>query len=263
MPMIDTGEVKLHYEEKGSGSPLVFLHGFTLDRRMWQKQVDYFSKKFKVIVYDSRGHGQSSCPKSGYSRADRVRDLKRLVEILNLEKFHIIGLSMGGATALGYAIDYPETLLSLTLVDTAAGGYKPPEKYRDYSSVAVKVGIKEARRRWVKTALFYYANRNEILSRELIEIIAGHCGCLWLDPKWGKYNDRDDVALSEKINLPTLILAGEKDRYFLPLAEQLHRNIKGSEIDIVPGAGHMLNMEAPDRFNSRLERFLDRVEGDL
>ena len=259
MPMINFDKVSLYYESTGTGPPLVLLHGFTLDRRMWQRQVDYFSKKYRVIAYDSRGHGKSSCPESGYSREDRVSDLRNLTTGLKLKKFHLVGLSMGGATALGFALDYPKSLLSLTLVDTAAGGYRPPKKYRDFREVAVSIGVDEAKRRWIRTTLFFYANRNPELKNELAEMMAGHCGQLWLDPKRGKYNDRDDVYLSSNIKLPTLIFVGEKDRYFIPLAKTLHNNITDSEIDIVPGVGHMSNMEAPVRFNFRLEQFLDRI----
>lgn len=260
MPMIDTGEVSLYCESTGKGIPIVLLHGFTLDRRMWRRQVEFFSKRNRVIVYDSRGHGRSGCPESGYSRQDRVRDLKRLAELLKLERFHVVGLSMGGATALGYAIDHPEMLRSLTLVDTAAGGYKPPSRYRDHRDIARQKGVEEAKRRWIMTTLFHYANRFQHLKQELKEMMDDHCGDLWLDPKRGKYKDRNDVALAHKIKLPTMIFVGEMDRYFLPLAKRLHNEITTSEIDIVPDAGHMLNMEAPERFNLRLEQFLDRVE---
>jgi pimeloyl-ACP methyl ester carboxylesterase len=261
MPKIDIGDEKLYYEEHGSGDPIVFLHGFTLDRRMWRRQVDYFSKSFRVIIYDSRGHGKSSCPETGYSRAIRVKDLKKLVDALKLDKFHLVGLSMGGATALGYAIDFPDSLKSLTLVDTAAGGYSPPPKYRDLRDAARDQGVEEAKRRWKKFALFYYLNRDEELRKEMDEIISGHCGHLWLDPMRGKYKDRDDVSLSRNLKIPTMIFVGEKDRYFIPLARTLHENIADSEIDIVPDVGHMLNMEAPERFNHRLEQFLERASG--
>jgi len=131
--------------------------------------------------------------------------------------------------------------------------------FKDLRDIARTQGVDEAKRRWIKSALFYYINRNEELRLELKEIIAGHCGDLWLDPKRGKYRDRDDVVLSVKIKIPTMIFVGEKDRFFIPLAKTLHEKIKGSEIDVVPGVGHMLNMEAPDRFNFRLEQFLERA----
>jgi pimeloyl-ACP methyl ester carboxylesterase len=110
--------------------------------------------------------------------------------------------------------------------------------------------------------LFYYLNRDEELRKEMDEIISDHCGHLWLDPMRGKYKDRDDVSLSKNIKIPTMIFVGEKDRYFIPLAKKLHQKIVDSEIDIVPDVGHMLNMEAPERFNLRLEQFLERISGE-
>lgn len=261
MPFATVNKIKFYYETAGRGTPVIFLHGFTLDLRMWARQVEHFSKNYKTFAYDSRGHGQSDCPASGYSRDDRVSDLYRLARYLKLGKFHLVGLSMGGATALGYALDHPDDLLSLTLVDSAAGGYKPPSKYQDLRQVAVEQGVEEAKRRWMKSTLFYFLNRNESLKEELREMMKGHCGQLWLDHKRGKYKDRDDVSLSAHLKIPTMIFVGEKDRFFLPLAKTLHENIENSELDIVAGVGHMLNMEAPQRFNMRLEQFLNRVEG--
>ncbi len=259
MPTIDIGEISLYFASQGSGLPLLFLHGFTLDHRMWRLQVEYFSGKYRVITYDSRGHGQSRCPDSGYSLDDRVGDLQRLIERLELGRVHLVGLSMGGATALAFAIDHPEALRSLTLVDTSAGGFATPRKVTDLCEVAVARGVEEAKRRWMRTTLFYYANRNESLRRELAEMMADHCGHIWLDPKRGTYPARNDIDGAKGITVPTLIFVGEKDRSFLPLARQLHQNIVSSEIDIVPDVGHMLNMEAPEHFNFRLEQFLQRV----
>ncbi len=262
MPTVDTGEVKLFYDAQGEGTPIVFLHGFTLDHRMWRTQVEYFSPSYKTIAYDSRGHGKSSCTESNYARKDRVIDLRHFINKLDLEKFHLVGLSMGGATALGYAIDYPDSLLSLTLVDSAAGGFKPPQKYQDMRNLAQTLPLDEIKRRWKKSTLFYFANKSPELKAEMAEMMNIHCGNLWTDPNRGKYKDRDDVSLSKQVKLPTLICVGEKDKFFIPLAKTLHENIVNSELEIVPEVGHMLNMEAPDKFNRRLESFLKRVEAD-
>lgn len=258
MPTIPSGNIDIHYEEAGAGQPLVFLHGLTLDLRMWRRQIDYFSPRYRVIAYDSRGHGRSGCPETGYSTADRVRDLENLASALGLSRFHLVGLSMGGGTALAYAIDHQSSLGSLTLVDPSVSGYQPPPKIRDMREVALTHGVEEAKRRWIRTTLFYYANRDEGLRRELAEMMAGHCGRLWLDPRRGQYPVRNDVELSSAVTVPTLIFVGEKDRFFLPLAKTLHANIADSELDIIPGVGHMANMEAPERFNFRLEQFLQR-----
>ena len=258
MPHIDTGELKIYFEEFGSGIPIVFLHGYTLDRRMWRQQVEYFSKNHRVIVYDSRGHGLSAAPDTGYNRVNRLRDLKHLAESLQLGQFHIVGLSMGGGVALAYAIENPHALLSLTLVDSGAAGYPPPPGYRRLPKVFSSADVAVARRAWVESALLYY--KDESLRRELAELMVSHSDKIWLDPMRGKYPVFDDIAGSKNVKVPTLIFVGGKDRYFIPLAKTLHQNIENSELDIIPGVGHMLNMEAPDRFNQRLAQFLARVD---
>lgn len=258
MPHIDTGELRLYYEESGSGTPVVFLHGFTLDRRMWRRQVEYFSKKRRVIVYDSRGHGLSDAPDTGYSRADRLRDLRQLTQSLHLGQFHAVGLSMGGGVALAYAIEHPVDLLSLTLVGSYAAGYSLPPGYRRLPEVSSASDVAVARQQRVESVLSYYKDEN--LRRELAEIMASYSDRIWLDPMRGKYPVYDDVNGSKNAKMPTLIFVGGKDHYFIPLAKTLHENIQNSEIDIVPGVGHMLNMEAPERFNQRLAQFLDRID---
>jgi|WetSurMetagenome_2_1015567.scaffolds.fasta_scaffold142461_2 3-oxoadipate enol-lactonase len=258
MPYVDTGELKLYYEESGAGTPVVFLHGYTLDRRMWRRQVEYFSKNHRIIVNDSRGHGLSDAPDTGYNRVNRLRDLKCLAQSLQLGKFHIVGLSMGGGVALAYAIEHPDDLLSLTLVDSGAAGYPPPPGYRKLPKVTSPADVASARTQWIESALSYYKNEN--LRRELAEVMTGHSDKVWLDPLRGKYPVFDDINGSKSVKIPTLIFVGGKDRYFIPLAKTLHQNIEGSELDIVPDVGHMLNMEAPERFNQRLAQFLDRVD---
>jgi 3-oxoadipate enol-lactonase len=227
---------------------------------MWMRQVDHFSSRYHVVIYDSRGHGLSDAPETGYSKDDRINDLLSIITALGLDKIHLVGLSMGGATALGFAIDYPQHLLSLTLVDSGAGGYKSPREFLRARDVVLTLGPEEARRRWAASVLKYYRSEQAELRRTLEEMMMGQSLKVWLDPQRGKYPVRDDVALAGKITVPTLIFVGERDRFFVPLARTLHRAIAGSELDIGPGVGHMFNLEAPERFNRRLQQFLERVD---
>lgn len=260
MPFIETNDLRLYYEESGIGTPLVFLHGFSLDHRMWRQQVDHFSTTYRVFTFDSRGHGNSDAPVTGYSKDDRMRDLQALITTLGLGKIHLIGLSMGGATSLGYAIDNQEHLLSLTLVDTGAGGYKSPREFLRARDVVKTLGPEEALRRWAESVLQYYRPDQIELRKSLGEMMSGQSLKVWLDPQRGKYPVRDDVELAASIKIPTMIFVGEKDRFFVPLARKLHASIQNSEMDIAPGVGHMFNLEAPERFNRRLQQFLERVD---
>jgi|GEM_PF-7008155 len=116
----------LYYETVGSGAgdPIVFVHGFTLDRRMWQPQVGHFSKNHQVVTYDARGFGKSSLPGESYSH---TTDLHALFNHVGIQQAHVVGLSMGGRIATNFTLAYPNLVKSLTLMDAALDGY--PKKW--------------------------------------------------------------------------------------------------------------------------------------
>lgn len=259
MPFFNSGNTAIYYEEMGEGTPIVFLHGFSLDRRMWQEQTDYFSARYRVISYDARGHGKSDSPKTGYSREDRVGDLLNLVRHLNFPKFHLVGLSMGGGDAFSFAIDHQDKLLSLTLVGTVVSGWQPSKRFHDFSAIARERGLGEAKKKFMESVLTRYDKRDPILKERLRTIMSDFGGEPWRDPMKGKYPKRDDLRLCAKIGIPILIVVGQHDIFFRPLAEQLHDRMLNSQLEIIPEAGHMVNLEAPKRFNMRLEGFFQEV----
>lgn len=138
----------LHYQSVGQGTPIVFVHGFSLDSRIWEPQVEVFSKTHQVIIYDMRGFGQSPLPTGAYSHHE---DLHNLVTHLNLPKFHLVGLSLGGEIAIDYSLTYPDTLLSLTLADSSLGGYASTVDWRVY---AKEQGVEKAKVNWLNHSVF-------------------------------------------------------------------------------------------------------------
>jgi len=257
VPYIKSGEIKIYYEEQGVGTPLVFLHGFSLDRRMWQGQIDYFSDRYRIISYDARGHGKSDAPETNYSREDRVSDLLALVDNLKLDRFHLVGLSMGGGDALRFAIDYQDRLISLTLAGSTASGWKAPVHFRDiFSEDKNRENIENIKQRWIDSTLSNYEKRNPELKEILAEMMSDFSGKPWSDPKAGQYEKTDDIRLAAKIRIPTLLIAGQRDISFRPLAVKLSEIILDSRLEVVKEVGHMVNMEALDIFNKHLENFL-------
>ncbi|MFQ5607178.1 MAG: alpha/beta fold hydrolase [Candidatus Zixiibacteriota bacterium] len=270
MPSVNNNDVRIYYEDTGavtgdtntldtgggSGNALVFAHGFTLDRRMWAGQAAYFSSNYRVVAFDSRGHGKSNAPLTGYSRDHRETDLLAVVDELGLEKFHLIGLSMGGATAVGFAIDYPQRLESLVLVSSGVTAYNPSGAQDELTKLAKEKGIEAAREKWLEMIMGYH-RRKPGPTADLIEtMIRDHSGGPWRDPNRGKYDHRNDLELLRSLRLPTLILVGALDLNFVPMGEQLNDAIDGSTLQIIPEAGHLLNLEMPDEFNARLERWV-------
>jgi len=256
MPYADLGENRLYYEESGAVVPLIFLHGFSLDHRMWEPQAVFFDRHYRVICPDAFGHGQSDCPKTGYSRAHRVEDLAKFVDKLKIDRFHLVGLSMGGSTAIGFALKYQERLLSLALVSTGAAGYSVSRKFDRLDQVARKEGVELARQKWLDWSLAWYKDKRSDVGRFIKTIMDDYSGAVWADPMRGQYPKEQDLERVHEITVPTLLLAGELDRVFATLARKLHRRIEGSSLKIHEQVGHMLNLEAPDRFNRDLEAFI-------
>ncbi len=251
----DNSGVRIYYESTGSGTPIVFAHGFTLDHRMWEKQRDYFSARYRVVTFDSRGHGRSDSPVTGYSRDHRETDLGAVVDTLKLERFHLVGLSMGGATAIGYAIDFSDNLRSLTLV--SAGYTGMPSRKQDALKELVKTeGVDAAKKKWMDSTLRYYADRPGY-ARDILEtMMRDHSGAPWQDPNRGRYTHRDDLTLLKSVEVATLILVGQRDVGFIPTGRKIAEAIPGSVFEIMPHVGHMINLEAPETFNARLDKWL-------
>jgi len=256
MPLYNSGDIKIYYEEHGTGEPLIFLHGFTLDHRVWEPQVRFFSASYHVIVVDSRGHGKSDAPPTGYGRDFRVEDLLVLFEVLKLKKAHLVGLSMGGSTAIGFAQKHQALLKSLTLVSTGAAGYSPGRKVARIDELAKSEGVDAARRQWLEWNMMYYKEKHQDVGQLLKKMIMEHSGAIWADTRRGQYPKTDDLESVHKISVPTLIVAGEKDKIFVPLSKELHKRIKGSKLLIFEKTGHILNLEYPQKFNKELDQFL-------
>lgn len=256
MPYAKTDDIEIYYESHGSGPALVFAHGFTLDHRLWGPQVEYFSGDYQVVTFDSRGHGKSSAPLTGYSRDHREADMLAVVDALGLEKFHLIGLSMGGATSVGFAVDYRQRLQSLVLVSAGITGFNPTRHQDSLTKIAREQGIEAARKRWMHAALGYYRDHPGPTADLMSAMMAEHSGGPWGDPNRGQYQHRDDLQLLKSLDLPALILVGGRDLNFIPMGEKLHQALAGSTLEILPNVGHIINLEAPELFNQRLESWL-------
>ena len=264
MPYADLGDYRLFYEDydpqlnTGPTPPLCFLHGFTLDHRMWTADAEHFNRWYRVIVPDAKGHGQSDAPVTGYSREHRVEDLARLLDVLEIDKIHLVGLSMGGSTGIGLALKYPDRLASLTLVSTGAAGYSVGTKISKIDHLAKEKGLEAARKKWIRTSLLWYkADKKPV--RDLLEkMMREHSGAIWMDAMRGKYPRTTDLDNVHRITARTYIMVGALDRIFLPLAKQIHERIPESELSIFEHVGHMLNLEAPTRFRDQLKAFLEQ-----
>jgi len=242
---------QIYYETTGSGEPIVFIHGFTLDNRMWQPQVDFFGKKYQVVTYDARGFGRSSIPSGTYNHCD---DLRALLEHLGIEQAHIVGLSMGGRIAINFALAHPETVRRLVVMDSALDSYKSTVGWNVY---ARNVGIERAKENWMNHEIFAETRKHSRVVAALRPIVKDYSGWHWLHEDTQRpTNSYARTRLSE-ITAPTLIIVGEKDlAYFRTIAATIKAGIKGSVKVMVANGGHMINMEKPEIVNKLLADFI-------
>lgn len=241
---------KIYFEESGEGIPIVFLHGFALDNRIWDNQFKYFSRTYRAIRYDLRGFGKSSLPTD--QKYSHHEDLLFLVNSLHVTKSIITGLSLGGAIAINYCLLYPNRVSRLILVDSDIGGYKKSNLSKMYESVET------GRKLWYSNPLIARALRKRSVAKKLKQIIDDYSGWHWLH----KDSYKEDITpkaierLSD-IHVPTLIIVGEKDeKYFIDAASELLSRIPTSKLNVLKGVGHLSSMEAPLRLNRIINHYL-------
>lgn len=247
----------LYYEKKGSGPTLVFLHGVFLDHRMWQQQIDYFSKSYTCINLDLRGFGRSSLPTTtAYSFHE---DIKILLDSLHIEEpVVLIALSMGGKAAVNFSLAYPEKTKALVLANAAIDGYR----FRDFkleplAQEAQQKGITMAEQLFLENPIFSTTKTNDTIFNRLHEMIFSYSGWQWTHKNPIQGLTPPAIEQLKQIRIPVLILTGEKDIWdFQEIADILHKDITQSLKKEIAGAGHMCNMEKPGEFNHLVSEFL-------
>ena len=234
---------KLYFEVVGEGEPIVLIHGFSLDHRMWEPQVEFLKDKFKVITYDLRGFGKSSVPTGKYSHHD---DLKALLEHLGVSKTHVVGLSLGGEIAIDFTLAFPNMVKSLVLSDSSLGGYKSTVDW----NVHPEEGLEKAKENWVNHEVFNKTTTNKIASEKLQEMLKDYSGWHWFNSDPREKLIPPAIDQIQDIKVPTIIMVGENDlNYYHNIAEVLNQKILGSKKIIIPNSGHMTNLENTEAFN--------------
>jgi len=174
---IDVDGAKIHYEITGSGPTLVLIHGFSLDSRLWEPQVKTFSENYQVLCYDLRGFGKSDLP-TGDSFS-HSKDLKLLLDYLEISKAYILGLSLGGMVAIDFVLQYPEMADALIPADSALGGYNLIEFGKSFEGVielAFSSGIDKAKVLFASLDIFKSASMIPEVANQLWNILTDYSG---------------------------------------------------------------------------------------
>ncbi len=263
--MPDRGEVevdglRIAYERAGEGPPLVLLHGYVGDGPgLWHRQLRQLSGEFTVVAWDAPGAGRSSDPPESFRIGDYADTLAGFFEVLGLERPHVAGLSFGGTLALELHRRHPGIARTLVLASAYAGwaGSLPPQVTEQRLRQALELAElpPEEFVRALAPTMFSESAPAELVDRFVASMFAFHpAGFRAMACSSAEADLRDALP---GIDVPTLLLYGDEDvRASLEVAERIQAGIPDSRLVVIPGVGHLCNLEAPERFNEEVRDFL-------
>lgn len=255
--------IPLTYSEYGVGGhgPVVLLHGFPLNRTMWDELATALAKTFHVIVPDLRGHGETDAPPGPYQMSDHAADVLALLDRLGHARAAIVGLSMGGYIVLQLMATAPERLISVVLADTM-GRADPPERKQARAAQADSIrteGLK-AFAEQVLPRMFAPSAPKECpaLIERFRQIILSQRPQAVIAALQGLADRPDMIDALKSVQLPTLVLVGAEDQATTPdHARELASTIPNAALIVLTGAGHMSNWENTEGFNRAVLTFLE------
>jgi len=255
--------VEIAYTDQGKGTPILFVHGYPLSRAMWDPQVKGLSSNFRVITLDLRGHGESEAPLWFYTVEMFADDIRALLDHLSIDQVVLAGFSMGGYVTFAFYRKYRNRVKALILADTRPQADSPEGKQGRFKTAqtAHKQGAGVIADAMLPKLLTPQSiqSRNDLVQnvRKIITgtPVAGIAGDLM-----AMAERPDSVPLLSEITCPTLILVGEQDGLTPPAdAKLMAEKIKKSQLETIPAAAHLSNLEQPDHFNKAVGKFLGSV----
>jgi pimeloyl-ACP methyl ester carboxylesterase len=246
------------YEQAGHGPVLVLLHGFLFDSRAWRPQIESLSNDFTVIAWDAPGAGQSADPPETFEMGDWADCLAGLLDVAGVGSAHILGLSWGGMLAQEFYRRQPQRVRSLVLADTYAGwrGSLSDEISEERLATCLRDSSLPASELVPKYLPGMHSESATQEIREELALImsAFHPAGFRLMALSSARSDTRDLL--PEIRVPTLLIWGGADaRSPLGVAHQIHGAMPGARLAVIPGAGHLSNVEAPDQFNAEVRDF--------
>ncbi|MFZ0721822.1 MAG: alpha/beta hydrolase [Xanthobacteraceae bacterium] len=273
MPHITTDDdVKLYYEETGSGPPVVFVHEFAGDYRSYEMQMRYFGQRYRCIAYNARGYPPSDVPKdpARYSQSRARDDIRAVLDALKIEQAHIVGLSMGGFATLHFGFTYPTRARSLVVAGCGYGA--APDKRAQFAAEAEAAAAHFENQTMANAAEGYalgptrvqFQNKDPRGWAEFANQLAEHSTAGSALTMRGVQARRpslfDLVEQMKSITAPTLVMTGDEDWPCLEPALLMKRTIPTAALVVMPNAGHAVNLEDPAAFNRHIADFFHSVD---
>ncbi|MFL6582447.1 MAG: alpha/beta fold hydrolase [Burkholderiales bacterium] len=273
MPFLTTDDgVKLHYEEAGSGTPIVFVHEFAGDWRTWEPQLHHFSRRYRCIAYNARGYPPSDVPDDveRYSQQRARDDIRAVLDALVIDRAHVVGNSMGGFATLHFGMTYAPRALSLVVAGCGYGAH--PSHYAQFQAQSRELAKSMLQHGMAHVAATYGHGPSRLQLRDkdargfaqFVRQFSEHSAQGSANTMLGYQARRpslyDLTAEMARIAVPTLIVAGDEDDAVLEPSVMMKRTIPTAGLVVLPNSGHMTNLEDPALFNRLLEDFFHQVE---
>lgn len=286
METVHANDVSIDFRCVGTGKDVVLIHGLAANKGFWHLKVLLpLARRFRVTIYDLRGHGYSSMPPTGYGPADMAEDLHRLLDHLGISRAHLIGHSYGGAVGLDYALQHPERVSSLTVADSRLRAFQPSNRAKDHPNWESQKGSLERLGFFIpedepeiglwlleKLASPEWRSKREKLSGRPLSIPFSPWGGgnrsaeKWLELLHGTSLKRDVTAFDGStadrlgaIHCPAFIIYGENS-HVMPSFRGLRECLPRCKSAVVPGAGHFFPATQPELFAHLVGDFLDGLE---
>lgn len=272
MAFVETTGARLYFQESGHGYPIIFIHEFASDMRGWETQLRHFSRDYRCIAYNARGYPPSDIPAdyASYGWELAVDDITAVMRGLEIERAHLVGLSMGGYAALQFGLRYPEQASAIVAASVGSGSHPSQrDAWLRETSVLARifiehgmVGVAERMARSPARIQLKYKDRTSW--REFLARLRQHspqgmsntmARCQAARPSLHALRDQ----LSE-MAVPVLLAVGDEDVRCLETNLMLKSVLPNAGLWICPNTGHAINLEEPAAFNAQVESFLSAVE---
>jgi len=273
MPKLTTDDgVGLHYEDCGSGLPIVFVHEFAGDHRSWEPQLRHFARRYRCIAFNARGYPPSDVPAAveRYSQERARDDIRALLDGLGLERAHVVGNSMGGFATLHFGLAYPERALSLLVAGCGYGAHPDQRAAFQEQARALARDMLEQGMAHAAATYGHSAARLQLRDKDprgFAAFLAGfaeHSALGSANTMLGYQARRPSLYdLQDRLaamTLPLLLVAGDEDEAVLEPSLMLKLRVPTAALAVLPKSGHLTNLEEPALFNRLAEDFFRQVE---
>ena len=257
MPLAKLNGININYQVQGQGEPLMMIMGFTANRNGWMPQIPFFKKYYRVITFDNRGVGKSDKPPGPYSTKMMADDTVRLMDLLGIEKAHIMGVSMGGMIAQELAINYPQRVTKLVLActyasqDETSGDTLEQAKFLQLTpekKISAMVGLAFNKPLYRFTFALLVRVQTKFMGT------SGTVGIAGQSEACRKHNTLERLPL---ITAPTLVIVGTGDRIIKPVSsEVIAGKIPNAKLVRIEGGSHYFSFEMKSVFNREVLNFL-------